>query len=437
MNKEKILAWCKKFLRLLIENWRVFYKEIWPRVWRKTVEWLRAAWLWLKEEGPVVAKKGWTYAVTVVVTAAVTALIVMAPYFKTAGYTKLGELEAIIVGRFIGDVDRVALEDAAANAMVEVLGDRWSYYIPADEYAAYLEQKQNVYVGIGVTIKRLDDGSGLEVTQLTQEGSAAEAGILAGDHIVAVDGQRLTGMSLEDAKALIRGEVGSKVDLTIYRGGTERVISVTRKQIVTPVAAGRMVSDTIGVVAIKNFNDHCASETIAVIEDLQEQGAEKLIFDVRFNPGGYVSELVAVLDYLLPECLLFRSEDFMGNEDERYSDAAYLDMPMAVLVNKSSYSAAEFFAAALSEYDAAVIVGEQTSGKGFFQNTYELSDGSAIGLSVGRYFTPKGVSLEGVGLTPDVAVPLNDQTSAGIQNGIISDADDRQLQAAISALEEE
>jgi carboxyl-terminal processing protease len=170
------------------------------------------------------------------------------------------------------------------------------------------------------------------------------------------------------------------------------------------------------------------------VESLREQGAKKIIFDVRNNPGGYVHELVPTLDYLLPEGPLFRTEDYAGKENVQNSDAAFLDMPMAVLVNGESYSAAEFFAAALKEYEAAVVVGEQTCGKGYFQTTYELPDGSAVGLSIGKYFTPKGVSLAGVGITPDVMVPVDEETFNAIYAGTLDAAEDPQIQAAIAAL---
>ena len=159
-----------------------------------------------------------------------------------------------------------------------------------------------------------------------------------------------------------------------------------------------------------------------------------LIFDVRNNPGGYVTEMVAVLDYLLPEGVLFQSENYAGEKDVRHSDASCLDLPMAVLVNGNSYSAAEFFAATLWEYEAGLVVGEHTSGKGYFQYTFELPDGSAVGLSTGKYYTSKGVSLTDVGVTLDVLVPVDAQRAAAIRGGTLEYAKDPQVQAAVKAL---
>jgi carboxyl-terminal processing protease len=317
--------------------------------------------------------------------------------------------------------------------MVNALGDRWSYYIPADQYAAYQEQKDNAYVGIGVTIAQLEDGS-LDIRQVTVGGPAEEAGVQYGDRIVGVNGQSILEMDLDTIKNMIKGEAETTVELTLLREGKELTVTVTRRQIKTPVATGKLLDNKIGFVTIANFNSGCFDETKAAIESLREQGAEKIIFDVRNNPGGFVHELVPTLNYLLPEGPLFRTLDYAGKENVQNSDAAFLDMPMAVLVNGESYSAAEFFAAALMEYEAAVVVGEQTCGKGYFQTTYKLPDGSAVGLSIGKYFTPKGVSLAGVGITPDVMVPVDEETFDAIYAGALDPSEDPQIQAAVAAL---
>ena len=221
----------------------------------------------------------------------------------------------------------------------------------------------------------------------------------------------------------------------VERDGKRLDITATRKTVQVAVATARMLGGHIGLITITNFDARCFDETKAAIESLLADGAVALIFDVRNNPGGYKHELVAVLDYLLPEGPLFRSEFYTGEEIVDESDQDCLEIPMAVLVNGNSYSAAEFFAAALSEYEAAIVVGQQTYGKGYFQTTIHLNDGSAVGLSVGRYTTPKGVSLAGVGITPDVVVEVDDETFSEIYAGILEPEDDPQIQAAIDALQ--
>lgn len=376
-----------------------------------------------------------SYVLVAVLTASVTVVILVGAD-SGQSISKLDALEKLIQECFIGDVDQTLIEDAAADAMVSALGDRWSYYIPADEYAAYQEQKQNAYVGVGITITAREDGTGLDIINVADGGSAQEVGVQAGDVLVAVGEQRIAGMEINDISSLIRGEEGTTVDITVLRGEEELTFTVTRKQIKTAVATGTLLDGNIGYVRIVNFNSNCSEETIAVIEELREQGAEKLVFDVRNNPGGYAKELVKLLDYLLPEGPLFRTEDYSGKEEVESSGESCIEMPMAVLVNGSSYSAAEFFAAALREYEWATVVGEQTCGKGYFQSTYLLPDGSAVGLSIGKYYTPNGVSLAGVGITPDVVVPVDQETANGIYYGTLELSEDPQVQAAITALSE-
>ena len=348
--------------------------------------------------------------------------------------SKLQELSDLIDECFIGEANRTEYEDAAASAMVAALGDRWSYYIPASDFQAHTEQMENAYVGIGITISVMSDGTGFEVTKVNEGGPADEAGMLPGDVITGIDGQSCSGMTTEEARNLVRGKEDTPVLLTISRDGTVIDLNVIRRQVLTPVAVAELLEENIGLITITNFDERCASETITAIEGLLEQGAEALIFDVRFNPGGYKRELVEVLDYLLPEGPLFRSENYLGNATVDESDADCLELPMAVLVNGESYSAAEFFAAALREYEAAVVVGQQTTGKGYFQNTFQLSDGSAVGLSIGRYTTPNGVSLADVGITPDVVVEVDEETSFGIYADTLPSHEDPQVRAAVEAL---
>ena len=348
--------------------------------------------------------------------------------------SKLDRLETLIEERFIGEADTEAMEDAAAAAMVKATGDRWSYYISAEDYDAHREQEENAYVGVGITIQQQGDDSGFLIVMVTDGSPAKEAGIEVNDLLIGVEDQDVRGMTTDEVGLLVKGEEGTKVSLTVLRKGENLTLSVERRRIEQPVAKGELLENGIGLVRVYNFDARCADETIAAIEQLRAEGARKLIFDVRNNPGGFADELVKLLDYLLPEGDLFRSVSFDGTEKVDTSDEKYLDMPMAVLVNGNSYSAAEFFAAALQEYEAAVVVGEPTVGKGYYQQTIPLGDGSAVALSTGKYFTPKGNSLAGKGITPTVRVDVDEETAAAIYYGTSKPAEDPQLQAAIKAL---
>ena len=239
---------------------------------------------------------------------------------------------------------------------------------------------------------------------------------------------------MSDLRNLIRGPEGTTVELEILRESEILPFRLERRQILTEVVSFQMLDGDIGLIAIRNFDARCAQESIAAIEALREQGATALIFDVRNNPGGYATELVELLDYLLPEGELFRSVDYTGKEKVDYSGASFLDMPIAVVCNQDSYSAAEFFPAAIQEYGAGTVVGTPTCGKGYFQYTYELSDGSAVGLSSGKYFTPNGKSLADVGIQPDVLVEVDEETDLAIYYGTLEPQDDPQIMAAAEVL---
>jgi len=347
---------------------------------------------------------------------------------------KLTQLQQIIDQYFIGEADMAEAQDMAAAAMVYALGDQWSYYVPASETSDYQETKDNSYVGIGVNIAVREDGTGIDILGVALGGAAEAAGILPGDILIKVDGQSVAGMNADQTREIVRGEENTELTLVMLRDGAEKTFTLKRQR--TVVAVGRMLEGNIGYIRINNFNTNCAQETLAAIRQLQEQGATKLIFDVRNNPGGYVDEMLQVLDYLLPEGVLFREEDYQGNKNERTSDAACLELPMAVLANGDSYSAAEFFAAALQEYEWASVVGEKTTGKGYYQMGFTLSDGSVVNLSVGKYSTPNDVNLtEAGGLTPDVEVAVNAEMAEKIAVNGISLEKDPQIQAAMGVLQ--
>lgn len=374
-------------------------------------------------------KKVLSYVLTAAVASALTLAVVIR--LTPNQITKLEQLEALIQQRFIGQWDAKAMEDGAAKGMISALGDRWTYYIPADEYAAYEEQMENAYVGVGITIAKQEEDGYIQIVSVIPGASAQEAGMQVGDWITAIEGQSTRDMTPTGAKNIVRGEEGTNVVFELLRGEEALTLSVTRRQIQTPVATSELLEGHIGLITIHNFDTRCAEESIAAIEALREQGAAELIFDVRGNPGGYAYELVELLDYLLPEGDLFRSVDYQGCESVDTSDAAFLDMPMAVLCDGNSYSAAEFFAAAIQEYGAGTIVGTPTCGKGYFQNTFRLVDGSAVALSVGKYFTPKGNSLIGVGIQPDLLVEVDEETVSALHYGTLAHEDDPQLQSAL------
>ncbi|MDR2599071.1 MAG: PDZ domain-containing protein [Oscillospiraceae bacterium] len=346
------------------------------------------------------------------------------------------DLLNVISDRFIGTYDRQELIDAAMRGIVDALDDPWSYYMTPAEFTIFLENTDNRYIGIGVEVVVDDFRGGIEVRGVYRESGADLAGIVIGDVITAVDGESLRGLSLVDVRSLLRREVGSTVILTVLRAdGEYHDLTVLYDVVVIDPISFDMIDGNIGYVAIKNFEAGAANGFISAVEALINQGATSFIYDVRSNNGGRLDELVRILDFLLPEGEIFIHVDRAGDENITYSDASFIDLPAAVLVNSYSFSAAEYFAAILGENKYAYTIGDQTTGKNRTQVTLRLSNGGAVHLSTGMYLTPNRVSLfdEG-GFTPEFLLPLTDEEFALFRRGDLNFSDDPQVQKAIELL---
>lgn len=362
---------------------------------------------------------GWLIAVISVV---LTLAVLVGAVCLVLGRSGIALMEGYFLAKYAfveahADLDEAV--DQALNGLVTGLGDRWSYYMTAEEYETIMTRRANNYVGVGVTVNYQRE-DGLLIQAVTAGGPAEEAGIVVGDVIIAVDGVSIAGDARDTATDLITGEEGTQVTLTLLRSdGTQADVVCTRKQLNNPSASGTLLEDNIGYIYLANFYSGAADSFRTTVEDLLSQGAERLIIDLRNDPGGYVSELQTILDYLLPEGPVFTDRPRWGSESVYQSDANCVDVPMVVIVNRDSYSAAELMAAQLRESIGAPIVGEVTSGKGYSQMTFFLPNDGGIGLSTAAYCTGSGHSLIGEGITPDVEVSLDDS------------GEDNQLQAAI------
>ena len=379
---------------------------------------------------------GWSLLVTALLSLLLTLALAFGALWALIGPEGLSMAEAMVLinARFVGDHDIGKAADAAMDGLITVLGDRWSYYVDAKGYENLKNSKDNAYVGIGVTVSYPEGEEGLYVEAVAENGPAAAAGLRPGDTILAVGEVRLAGEDRSRGTELIQGEAGTQVELLLRGGGgEERTVSVTRGRVEEHPVSYALLADGTGLITIQNFNSRCADEAIAAVDDLREQGAERLVFDVRNNGGGFLDELTRLLDYLLPEGPIFRSQTKAGRETVVSSDAGCVEMPMAVLVNENTYSAAELFAAELQEWDWGEVVGVQTFGKGFSQQTFPLLNGGAVNLSTAKYFTGQGNCLIGVGLTPDRVVELDEEQAAKLRARILDPAEDPQLQAAIAA----
>ena len=380
------------------------------------------------------------YAAVLVLTAILVTFITttwLDRHFLPLGKDKLVEAADLIEDSYIGEADREAMTDAAISAMVESLGDQWSYYLTAGQVEQYRAFEGNRYQGLGLVVTGGEDG-GVVVYSVYRDSPAGEAQIHPGSRILSVNGNDTENATLNEAMALVSAAIDEgKVRLVLRTPeGLEETCELQPGTVETDPVSWALLPDGIGYIRILNFEDRSGEQAIQAVEALCEQGAKGLIFDVRDNPGGQLRQLLQLLDRLLPEGVLFISKDIQGKQEQELSDETCVQLPMTVLVNAGSYSAAEFFAAAMQEYGWAEIIGEQTTGKGYAQVTLQLRDGSALHISTQEYFTPQGKSLAGVGLMPDQLVEMSQDKREKLSYGILEPEEDDQLEAARRTLRE-
>ncbi|MBR6763213.1 MAG: PDZ domain-containing protein [Clostridia bacterium] len=384
-------------------------------------------------------------AMVVVLTAAVTWLITYSATIRGAEndiaellgdsekYAKLEEIQKYVDQHFVGEYDEAAVMEAAAEGYVDGLGDQWSYYMSADRYQQYKSDNSDRYVGIGITVNYDDDANAILVLDVIDNSPADQAEILPMDYIVAVNGESVADLGYEGAvNALVRDE-GVKVNVTMSRNGETTEKTLTCQEVVKQYIFSELLEGNVGYIRITEFSSGAQDGFLAAVENLLSSGADSFVFDVRNNPGGDLNVLISILDRILDKKDLFIEEYQNGQRYTFTSDETGLSYPMAVLCNQHSYSAAEYFAAVLQEYDVATVVGEATTGKGYGQSTIELSDGSAMVLSVIRYYTPEGRSLKESGVTPDQEVTLAEDQMALV--GRMDPTEDAQLAAAVAVVQ--
>lgn len=372
----------------------------------------------------------------VLLTVAVTLGAVCLAAWLTIGREGLTLLEGmgLVHTLYVGEYEREKLLDSAMEGMVEGMGDRWSYYMDEEGYQNQQRNRANAYVGIGVTVS-YEREEGLLIRSVAEEGPAQQAGLAPGEVICGVDGTSLAGEGRYDGSQLIQGEEGTVVSLEVISAdGTLRTVDIVRARVEENPVEWELLEGSVGLITVKNFYTNSYERFRQAVEALQEKGATALVFDMRNNPGGYLDQLTNMLDLLLPEGPIFRSRNKAGEEKVTESDAACVELPMAVLVNGNTYSAAEFFAAELQEQGWAVIVGTPTTGKGYSQQSFPLPNGGAINISTQSYFTGSGVSLIGTGLTLDQEVDLSEEKGSLLQSGVLEPGEDDQLQAALELL---
>ena len=346
---------------------------------------------------------------------------------------KIKYLENMIDEEYLGEISTDKLEEGVYAGLIYGLGDVYSRYYTKDEYEQESVTTEGSYVGIGVAMQKYTAG-GVQIVECYKGSTAEEAGIKVDDVVTAINGEDITDTELQDVVSMIKDNEDKVVVLTVQRKGEDtQEITVKVSNVELPSVFGEMLDKNTGYIQITEFKGVTVEQYEAVFADLKEQGMERLVVDLRDNPGGLLNVVCDILRDILPEGLIVYTEDKNGNRSEETCDGKNpLDMPLAVLVNGNSASASEIFAGAVKDYGIGTIVGTTTYGKGVVQSIRQLSDGSAVKLTIANYYTPKGNSINKTGIQPDVEVELSPDL---LNQEEITHEEDNQLQEALNSLD--
>lgn len=344
---------------------------------------------------------------------------------------KMKSIEELIEQAYLysDDIDKAELQEWLIKGYVQGLGDPYSVYYDEAETQSLMESTSGEFGGIGVVIQQDIDTMIMTFTNVYADSPGEKAGLKDGDILYKVDGEDVTGQELDAVVSKIRGQKGTKVEITVYRKNTmeEYSCTVTRDIIEVTTVAYEMKEDNIGYIIVSGFEQVTYKQFEEAIKDLNEQGMEKMIVDLRDNPGGNLSTVCEMLDLILPEGTIVYTEDKNNVREVITSDdKKQMQIPMAVLINGNSASASEIFAGAIQDYEMGTLVGTTTYGKGIVQNIYSLGDGTSLKLTTSEYFTPNGRNIHGIGIKPDIEVKYEYDAE--------NPTADNQLQAAIKHL---
>jgi len=346
-------------------------------------------------------------------------------------------MESYLDKYYVEDFDETLVEEMLFSGMAAGVGDRYTYYMPAENLDQYLENANGNFDGVGIEVFTNQEGE--VVISRVMEGQPAEtAGMQEGDVIIGVDGEDMRGKLVNDVAAPIRGKSGTPVTIQVLRKSTGETLEMTmdRAVVVMESVDSRMMNGNIGYISITGFKENTYEQFKRALDTMLEQGMEGLVLDLRDNPGGLVKSVYHIGEELLPEGTMVYTLDKKENRDDLKCDGEYLDIPLAVLVNENSASASEILAGAVKDTGRGRLIGMQTFGKGLVQRLFTLPDGSGLNVTIQKYYTPNGTSIHGVGVAPDEVLQLPEKyLSTALRD--IPEAEDNQLQKAVEVLQEE
>jgi len=346
-------------------------------------------------------------------------------------YERLEEVYQYINEYYIGEVDEQTMIDEAIKGLVYGSGDKYGTYFTPEEAQQFYDENEGKYAGIGVVVNIDTESNILTVTQVYRNTPAENAGFRPGDIIYKVDGEEVIGLEAGQVVDMVKGDAGTEVIVTVLRGSEEIDMPMIRAEIIVERAEWHMVEGNIAYIKLYEFNGNCAELFHQAIKELvTEGGAEGIILDLRYNPGGDKGIVVDIADTLLPKGPIITLIDNKENSQVDYSDAKYLGLPLVVLVNEHSASASELLSGAIQDYEGiGVIIGETTYGKGVAQGFTSWTDEALLRLTTSKYLTPSGVSPQDIGIIPDIEVILDEEVINDPK--LLTTEKDNQIQEAI------
>lgn len=317
---------------------------------------------------------------------------------------KLLTLKKYIDKNYLEPVESQKLMEGAAKGLFQALEDPYSIYMDKDEFKDFSESTSGSYGGIGVIVTEKDGY--VTVVAPIEDTPGDRAGLKTGDRIVKVDDVEITGIGLEKATSMMKGKKGTKVTLTLLRENRKEpiIVEIKREEIVLKTVKSNMLEQGIGYIRISMFDEDTGKEFKKALKEIEKQKAKALIIDLRQNPGGYVSQCVEVADELLDKGVIFYTEDKNKNREITYSKENKINIPFVLLVDEGSASASEIISGAVKDRKAGLLIGTKTFGKGLVQTVEKLGDGSGFKLTTQKYYTPNEISINKVGIEPDIEV---------------------------------
>ena len=348
---------------------------------------------------------------------------------------KSNQLYNTIDDYYLNEIDNNKIQDGIYKGMVDSLGDQYTVYYTADEYKQFTTASSGTYCGIGVAVSQNVTTGAITIVKTFKKGSGAEEGMLPGDMIYKIEGKKIEGLELSKVVSKIKGEEGTFVKVTVLRNGKEIEFNLERRKLEVDTVTSRMEEKDgkkIGYIAVSEFDEVTASQFKSALKELEKEGMQGLVIDLRDNPGGLLDVTCEMLDRMIKKGILVYTVDKNGKRvDEEATDNLSFDKPVAILVNGNSASASEVFSGAMKDYKAATLVGTNTFGKGIVQSIVPFEDGTAMKVTVSKYYTPNGVNIHGTGIKPDVVEELNKEA---LKDGKLDRKEDNQLDKALDVV---